>query len=125
VVYFGVTDERVKSIDDASIWQQMVNAIDYQRYWADNQVSCTVKFKTNEVNEISKVLGAFEDQMKGISFLPHTGHNYPQAPYTPCTKAEVDEYNATLKDADYSEFIYEAAGSKFCDGDSCETNLGT
>ena len=124
VVYFGVVDERVETIEDASIWQQMANAIDYQRYWADNQVSCTVKFKSHEVLEISKVLEAYEDQLKGISFLPYAGHNYPQAPYIPCTRAEVEEYNAALKDVDYSDFIYEASGSKFCDGDTCETNVG-
>jgi len=120
VVYFGVTDERVQAVDEAGIWQQMANATDYQRYWADNQVSCTIKFKQNEAKEISKVLEVYEDQTKGISFLPHTGHNYPQAPYIPCTKEEVDEYNKGIKDADYSEFINEALGSKFCDGDSCE-----
>jgi len=120
VVYFGVTDERVKAVDEAGIWQQMANATDYQRYWADNQVSCTIKFKQNEAKEISKVLEVYEDQTKGISFLPHTGHNYPQAPYIPCTKEEVDEYNKGIRDADYSEFINEALGSKFCDGDSCE-----
>lgn len=120
VVYFGVTDERVKAVDEAGIWQQMANATDYQRYWADNQVSCTIKFKQNEAKEISKVLEVYEDQTKGISFLPHTGHNYPQAPYIPCTKEEVDEYNKGIRDADYSEFINEALGSKFCDGDNCE-----
>jgi len=120
VVYFGVTDERVQAVDEAGIWQQMANATDYQRYWADNQVSCTIKFKQNEAKEISKVLEVYEDQTKGISFLPHTGHNYPQAPYIPCTKEEVDEYNKGIRDADYSEFINEALGSKFCDGDSCE-----
>jgi hypothetical protein len=125
VIYFGVADERVKSIEDATIWQQMANAIDYQRYWADNQVSCTVKFKSNEVGEISKVLEVYEDQMKGISFLPHTGHNYPQAPYIPCTIKEVEEYNKGIKDADYSGFIYEASGSKFCDGDTCETSINS
>ena len=120
VVYFGVTDERVQAVDEAGIWQQMANATDYQRYWADNQVSCTIKFKQNEAKEISKVLEVYEDQTKGISFLPHTGHNYPQAPYIPCTKEEVDEYNKGIRDADYSEFINEALGSKFCDGDNCE-----
>lgn len=120
VVYFGVTDERVQAVDEVGIWQQMANATDYQRYWADNQVSCTIKFKQNEAKEIGKVLEVYEDQTKGISFLPYTGHNYPQAPYIPCTKEEVDEYNNGIRDADYSEFINEALGSKFCDGDSCE-----
>jgi ribonucleoside-triphosphate reductase len=119
VVYFAVSDPRVRPVGDVSIWEQMQNAVDYQRYWADNQVSCTVKFKPSEVADIPRVLEAFEDQLKGISFLPHEDHGYAQAPYIPCSAGEVEEYNKKLSDADYSEYIYEAVGSNFCDSDKC------
>jgi len=120
VVKFGVTDERVAPVDKVTIWEQMANVVDYQRYWADNQVSCTVKFKSSEADQIAKVLTVYEDQLKGISFLPHENHGYVQAPYEPCSAAEVDEYNSGLKETNFEAYIVEAAGSKFCDGDKCE-----
>ena len=119
VVKFAVNDERVRPVEDVTIWEQMANAADYQRYWADNQVSCTVKFKHFEKNEICRVLEAYEDQLKGISFLPHVGHGYAQAPYEPCKPEEVEEYNSKIKPADYRAYITEASGSKYCDNDSC------
>jgi hypothetical protein len=110
----------VRPVNEVTIWEQMANAVDYQRYWADNQVSCTVKFKNHERDDIRRVLEAYEDQLKGISFLPMSDHGYAQAPYEPCTPEEVEAYNAELKPVDYSEYIMEAAGSYFCDNDKCE-----
>lgn len=120
VVKFGVSDERVRPVADVSIYEQMANCVDYQRYWADNQVSATIKFQKNEVQEISRVLEIYEDQLKGVSFLPHSDHGYAQAPYEPCTPEEVQEYNAQLLPTDYTRYIYEAIGTKYCDGDKCE-----
>jgi ribonucleoside-triphosphate reductase len=119
VAYFGISDERVRPVMDVSIWEQMQNAADLQRYWADNQVSCTIKFKDSERPEIARVLEAFEEDIKGISFLPHENHGFHQAPYIPCSPAEVADYNATLRDVDYSAYLTEAVGSMGCDGDRC------
>lgn len=68
-----------RSEKDVSIWEQVKNVVDYQRHWADNNVSCTVKFKPEEVKDIAKVLECYEDSLKSISFLPHE-HGYQQAP---------------------------------------------
>lgn len=119
IVKFAVDDSRVRPVEEVSIWEQMQNVVDYQRYWADNQVSCTVKFKDNEKDDIARVLSAYEDQLKGISFLPHVGHGFHQAPYEPCTSEEVREYNSKIKDTDYTDYIYEAVGSVCCDNDKC------
>lgn len=124
VVKFAVSDDRVRPVEDVTIWEQMANAVDYQRYWADNQVSCTVKFKYSERSEICRVLETYEDQLKGISFLPHMGHGYAQAPYEPCTAQEVLEYNAKIKPADYSTYLMEAIGSSYCDNESCAMPTG-
>jgi len=119
VVKFAVTDERVRAVQDVSIWEQMQNVADYQAFWADNQVSCTITFKKEEAAEIPLVLEAFEDKIKGISFLPAEDHGYAQAPYEACTPEEVADYNSNLKNADYASYVMEAAGSKYCDNDSC------
>jgi intein/homing endonuclease len=120
VAKFAISDERVKPVEEVSMYSQMALASDYQAYWADNQVSCTIKFKKEEAHTLAEVCEVFEDKLKGISFLPHTDHGYQQAPYEPCTREEVIEYNSKIKQLDFSSFINEAIGSKFCDGDKCE-----
>lgn len=119
VVKFAISDERVRPVEKITIWEQMQNAVDYQRYWADNQVSCTIKFQRHEIHEIARVLETYEDQLKGISFLPHEDHGYQQAPYEPCTPEEVVDYNKNIKDADYRDYLMEAVGSHYCDNDKC------
>lgn len=119
VIKFAVSDPRVKPTNEVSIWEQVANTVDYQRYWADNQVSVTVKFKADEAKDIASVLEVYEDQLKSISFLPHSNHGYAQAPYEPCTEQEVLDYNAQLKDLDFSTYYGKEEGSKFCDSDSC------
>jgi adenosylcobalamin-dependent ribonucleoside-triphosphate reductase len=120
VVRFGISDERVRPVSQVSVWEQVANVVDYQRYWADNQVSCTVKFKPEDTDQIFRVLETFEDQLKGISFLPLYDHGYAQAPYEACDASEVTEYNRKITDADYTNFIgHDAEGSKFCDSDKC------
>lgn len=120
IIKFAIADDRVRPQSEVSLYEQMENAADYQHYWADNQVSCTIKFKPHEKKELQNVLEIFEERLKGISFLPLDDHNYPQAPYERCTREEVDAYNAKLLPVDMSSYLYEeATGVQFCDGDSC------
>jgi ribonucleoside-triphosphate reductase len=119
VIKFAVSDPRVKPTNEISIWEQVANTVDFQRYWADNQVSVTIKFKPEEAKDIVSVLEVYEDQLKSISFLPHSNHGYAQAPYEPCTEQEVIEYNSKLIDLDFSSYYGKEEGSKFCDGEQC------
>ena len=66
-----------------------------QRWWADNQVSCTVDFKQEEASDIARILERYEDKLKGISFLPSNDHGYAQAPYETFDK---EAYEAMAKD---------------------------
>jgi hypothetical protein len=121
IVRFGVSEPEIPSVSEISIWQQMKNTVDYQRYWADNQVSCTIQFKPEEAKDLPYVLEAFDDELKGISFLPYIDHGYPQAPYQSATEEEVAAYNAKLKPLDFDKYFMEdAVGTKFCDGDACQ-----
>lgn len=48
VVSFPVEEKHfVKCKDDVTIWEQFANAAALQRYWADNQVSATITFRTS------------------------------------------------------------------------------
>ena len=127
VAYFPIIgSEDIPTESDSSIWEQFTNAVLLQRYWADNQVSCTVSFKPAEKHQIAKCLSVFDSELKGISLLPIYDHGYKQSPYIHATKEEVVAYKKSLKPLDFSLLnIVEGENSgtnKFCDGDVCMIN---
>jgi predicted secreted protein len=99
---------------------QVMNAIDLQKYWSDNQVSITVTFKKNEAKRLKEILQTCEDKLKGISFLPLSEHGYAQAPYEEITKEEYEKRVSELKVIDLASYIAKAEGVRGCDGDHCE-----
>lgn len=103
---------------DVSIWEQVFNAIQYQKYWADNQVSITVTFKPEEAREIPRVLEMCEDSIKGISFLPIADHGYEQAPYETITKEKYEKMKSRLTQIDLRATI-ESEAPAGCDGEAC------
>ena len=112
-----------RSKNEVSIWEQIGNAIDYQHYWSDNQVSITVTFKTGEKADIKRALQFCEDKLKSVSFLPIKEHGYKQAPYEEITKEQYDEIVATLNSMDLDDTKDRAIGEKFCDSDRCEVSF--
>ena len=109
--------DRKKS--DVSIWEQVKNCVDYQRFWADNNVSITVTFKKEEEAEIPKVLEAYEDVLKAISFLPLKNHGYVQAPYESITKDKYESMAMKIKKPDFSKMTIATEVEKFCTNDGC------
>lgn len=106
--------------DDVSIWEQVKNCVDYQEFWADNNVSITVTFNKDEVKDIPAVLEAYEDKLKAVSFLPISEHGYEQAPYEEITKKDYDEMVSKITHKpDFSKLFTAPEGERFCDGDSC------
>ena len=109
----------IKGKSDASIWEQTVNAVDYQKWWADNQVSITVTFKEDEAKVIENILSVFDSSLKSISFLPLNTKPYPQMPYEEITKKQYEKMISKLSKPDYSAFLEDAIGEKYCDNDKC------
>ena len=106
--------------NDVTVWEQVVNAVDYQTYWSDNNVSITVTFKKDEKQDIVRVLEAFEDKLKAISFLPEK-HDYKQPPFEEITKERYETLIEMISETDYSSLSINATGDRyaFCDGDNC------
>lgn len=124
VVEFPVHEEYFdRSKNDVSIWEQIANAIDYQAYWSDNQVSITVTFKPEEKGEIKRVLQFCEDKLKSASFLPIKEHGYKQAPYEQITKERYEEIKSKIKPLDLDTTKDRAIGEKFCDSEVCEVRF--
>lgn len=120
IISFPVHEEFfAKKKNDVSIWEQVKNCVDYQNYWADNNVSITVTFNKDEAKDIPAVLESYEDQLKAISFLPISEHGYEQAPYEEISKEKYDKMVGKITKPDYSELFTSPDGERFCDGDSC------
>lgn len=126
----------IRTVGSVSMWEQLAFASFLQRYWADNQVSCTVTFDpTSEAEQLAPALDHFQYGLKGISFLPRLDAGaYPQMPYESISE---EEYHTLTKgqvhsvDMDFSA-IYDGSvpggpsgadavvPDQFCSSDSCD-----
>jgi hypothetical protein len=95
-----------------------------QRWWADNQVSCTVTFNPEtEGKQIASVLDYFQYQLKGISFLPKCSFGaYPQMPYEEITEERYLQLVSGVKSIDFftnTSAGVESVGEMYCDSEKC------
>ena len=93
---------RVQS--EVSMFEQLSLAAFLQRYWADNQVSCTVTFDpVSEGPHIAQMLQYFQYQLKGVSMFPKQDYSkYPQLPYEAISE---EVYNEMTRDLKPIEFV--------------------
>ena len=118
--------EGIRTVSEVPMWEQMALAAFMQRYWADNQVSCTVTFDPEtEGPQIATALNYFQYQLKGISFLPKLELGaYKQMPYEEITEKEYDKMVKSLKRLSFRQVKgNEADIDKFCNNDTCEIDL--
>jgi len=114
--------EGVKTLNDVSIWEQLSLAALLQRYWSDNQVSCTITFNPErESNQIKPALEYFQYQLKGISFLPRIkGGAYPQMPYEEITAEQYNKLMLNIKKPNFGTIHNEKADiERGCDTEKC------
>ena len=110
----------VKGKKEATMWEQLLNVADYQKFWSDNAVSVTVTFKKEETRDIANALSIFDSKLKGVSMLPLKDHGYKHPPYEEITADQYEEMASKLKQPDYSSLTSgEAVGEKYCDSDKC------
>jgi hypothetical protein len=108
-----------KGKKDASIWEQLETAAQYQYYWADNSVSITVTFKPEEAEHIKTALELYETRLKAVSFLRYEETGYVQAPYEPISKETFEEMNSKITPFQRFNTDEGGSGSKFCTNDTC------
>lgn len=120
VAYFPCRELKAKRVSrDVSIWEQCELFTALQAHWSDNQVSATITFKPEEAGEIERVLNIYTGRWKSVSFLPLWDHQYPQAPYIPCSEGEYEAAIAAVKPLVLEEDVHDSE-DKFCSGDKCE-----
>ena len=105
---------------DVSLREKVDLAAQMQRYWSDNQVSCTADFDPDrETDELPRLLEAYEDRLKAIVFLPASRHGYEQAPYEEISHQRYKELTAKLKPL-AGQLEHEAElEERYCEGDAC------
>jgi len=108
--------------------EQLEHWLLYQRHWCEHKPSVTVTVKEHEWMEVGAWVYKHFDEVSGVSFLPHSDHNYRQAPYQDCTKQEYKELLKKMpKDVNWEKLSdYEkednTSGSQTlaCSGGACE-----
>lgn len=121
VVEFPVQgDAKVPTEREVSVGEKISVAVLLQKYWADNQVSCTATFDPEtEGRLIPDLLSAYDGQLKGISFLPmHEYGGYEQMPYEAITENEYYDMIKELKPIIWKGSVHDQEDS-FCDGAAC------
>jgi len=90
-----------------------------QTEWSDNAVSVTVYYRLEELSEIKEWLSKnYTSSVKSVSFLLHSDHNFPLAPYEEISE---DEYRKMLAKVDFSQpLVLDASGSEL-DPSECAT----
>jgi adenosylcobalamin-dependent ribonucleoside-triphosphate reductase len=126
VVELPTKGPQVRTETEVSMWEKTQLAILAQRYWADNQVSVTVTFKSDEKDQIGALLSSVDGQLKSISMLPilEVGGAYAQMPYERISEEEWSSKIGDVQRVNWTEYYkgkaLDAEGEKFCSNDTCE-----
>ena len=115
--------EGVRTASELTMWEQAALASLMQRYWADNQVSCTITFNpVTEGQHIKHLLDYFQYQLKGISFLPRKEKGaYKQMPYEAIDEETYKNLIKKIKPIKFEKVKNEKADvERFCNNDVCE-----
>ena len=115
------------TVDDVGTIEQLELAKTYSNHWAEHTVSLTAYYTDSTWFDLCSWVHKNWDSMIGMSFLPHDGGTYKQAPYQAIDK---ETYEAALKampKVDWSmlpsyetEDATEGAKTLACVGGACE-----
>lgn len=119
----AVTRNDQDSIEALELWKHL------QDNWCEHKPSATVNVREHEWLDVGAWVYKNFDVLSGVSFLPHDGGTYKQAPYQEVTEAE---YNAWIEahpmpEIDWNNLqLYETVDSTMgsqelaCSGGVCE-----
>lgn len=123
VVEFPVSlGDKVKTIKESSIWEQLSLSAFAQEHWSDNAVSVTVTFRKDEKKDIKPALDLFQFKLKSVSFLPKLEDDtpYKQMPYEEITEERYNKIASKLSPLDFSEMLSTDSQSEmYCESDVC------
>jgi ribonucleoside-diphosphate reductase alpha chain len=93
-----------------------------------HNVSCTINYKPEEVDELLKALWDDRTSYTAVSLLPFSDANYQQSPFEDCDKETFEKYDAMVKDIDLTKVLEfddntNRAEQLACAGGVCELNI--
>jgi ribonucleoside-triphosphate reductase len=121
VVYFPCkfSDETICE-DKSGAIDQLERIKTLQTCWADQAVSNTVYYKMDGLNEIKEWLKKnYNNSIKTVSFLLHSGHGFEQAVLQPITKEQYQESVKSIKAIDVKNVSNELIDSQECQNGVC------
>jgi ribonucleoside-triphosphate reductase (thioredoxin) len=91
-----------------------------QTEWSDNAVSCTVYYKSEELDGIREYLKKnYSKNFKSLSFLRHSEHGFEQAPLEEITLEEYLALVSSTKLITSTEGVVEFDGGSECENGVC------
>ena len=124
----SIVSEQMNALEHLELWKT------YQLHWCEHKPSITVYLREHEWLDAGSWVYKNFDIVSGIAFLPHSGHNFVQAPYEECTEEQYLELKAKMPTEvdwarleDYEKEDTTQQAKEFaCTGNKCElTDLGT
>lgn len=90
-----------------------------------HNVSCTINYKPEEIDELLKRLWEDRFQYAAVSLLPFSDTIYQQAPFEDCNKETFEKYNKMIKEVDLTKVLEledntNRAEQLACSGGVCE-----
>lgn len=90
-----------------------------------HNVSATISIREFEWEDAGEWMWQNRDSYNGLSVLPHSDHNYKQAPFEDCSKETYEAMVKSLSEVDLTKVIEEddntdLSGELACAGGSCE-----
>lgn len=91
--------------DDITALQQLEHYRMIRDEWCEHNPSITVYVKPDEWLEVGAWVYKNWDDVGGISFLPHSDHNYKQAPFSEISSEEFHALEEAFPDIDFSKIV--------------------
>ena len=115
----GITRSDVAPISHLELW------LTYQREWCEHKPSVTISVEEKDWPAVGAWTWENFDEISGVSYLPHDGGSYKQAPYQECTEEEYNELLNRMPKLDWKIFKeetdnVEGAQLLACSSGSCE-----
>lgn len=94
------TPEHATLAKDLTAIQQLEWVVKAQSDWADNNVSVTVYYRKEELDDIKKWLAKnYSSKIKSVSFLLHSEHGFALAPYEEIDEETYNKLESKIKNS--------------------------
>jgi ribonucleoside-diphosphate reductase alpha chain len=125
--FYVQSPEHSLTVADVGTIDQLELAKTYGEHWATHMISCTAYYTDDTWYDACAWVWKNWDSVAGMSFLPHDGGTYQQAPYEEVSMEEYKELAKTVKPVDWSLLpsyergdTTEGAQTAACMGGACE-----